>query len=254
MVGSTWCAVQRPAEIINYRSLGTTPALLGGALAVGAAVAFGLTLISSVRRRRHDVALLKTLGLHQASTGRRRRLAIERGRRHRGRGGRARGHRFRALVVGSLRPQHRRRAVTNRPGIRRSFSSPSAHSSSPMWSQPCRESLRRGPRQRPFCEPSDTLHRSRSADPVAPQKVAISVMGAWGEGPFDNDTAADWVLVDLAASYWRLSLSAKLGTMKEARKIGRNLFPVHRKATISPSAASNVSVRLEFLPVRICTV
>jgi predicted lysophospholipase L1 biosynthesis ABC-type transport system permease subunit len=54
--------VQRPAEIINYRSLGATPALLGGALAVGAASAFGLTLISSVRRRRRDVALLKTLG------------------------------------------------------------------------------------------------------------------------------------------------------------------------------------------------
>ena len=55
-------AVQRPAEIINYRSLGLTPALLGGALAVGATVAFGLTLISSVRRRRHEMALLKTLG------------------------------------------------------------------------------------------------------------------------------------------------------------------------------------------------
>jgi ABC-type antimicrobial peptide transport system permease subunit len=55
-------AVQRPAEIINYRSLGATPALLGGALAVGAASAFGLTLISSVRRRRREVALLKTLG------------------------------------------------------------------------------------------------------------------------------------------------------------------------------------------------
>jgi FtsX-like permease family/MacB-like periplasmic core domain len=55
-------AVQRPAEIINYRSLGTTPALLGGSLAAGAAFAFGLTLVSSVRRRRRDVALLKTLG------------------------------------------------------------------------------------------------------------------------------------------------------------------------------------------------
>jgi hypothetical protein len=54
--------VQRPAEIINYRTLGTTPVLLGGALAVGAAAAFGLTLVSSVRRRRRDVALLKTLG------------------------------------------------------------------------------------------------------------------------------------------------------------------------------------------------
>jgi ABC-type lipoprotein release transport system permease subunit len=36
--------------------------LLGVALAVGAVVALGLTLITSVRRRRHDLALLKTLG------------------------------------------------------------------------------------------------------------------------------------------------------------------------------------------------
>jgi hypothetical protein len=55
-------AVQRPAEIINYGSLGITPALLGAALAVGAACAFALTLISSVLRRRYEVALLKTLG------------------------------------------------------------------------------------------------------------------------------------------------------------------------------------------------
>jgi ABC-type antimicrobial peptide transport system permease subunit len=60
--GISVLTVQRPAEIINYRSLGATPALLGAALAVGAASAFGLTLISSVRRRRRDVALLKTLG------------------------------------------------------------------------------------------------------------------------------------------------------------------------------------------------
>jgi hypothetical protein len=33
-------------------------------------------------------------------------------------------------------------------------------------------------------------------------------------------------------------LSARLGTTKEARKSGKNLFPVHRKATTSPSAAS----------------
>ena len=55
--------VQRPAEIVNYRSLGTTPAVLGGALAVGAASALWLTLVASVRRRRRDMALLKTLGL-----------------------------------------------------------------------------------------------------------------------------------------------------------------------------------------------
>ena len=54
--------VQRPAEIVNYRSMGTTPPLLAGGLAIGALIALGLTLASSVRRRRRDLALLKTLG------------------------------------------------------------------------------------------------------------------------------------------------------------------------------------------------
>jgi hypothetical protein len=54
--------VERPAEILNYRTLGTTPTLLGAALAAGAVIALGLTLISSVRRRRTDLALLKSLG------------------------------------------------------------------------------------------------------------------------------------------------------------------------------------------------
>jgi putative ABC transport system permease protein len=55
-------SVQRPAEIVNYRTMGNTPALLGVALAVGAVAALGLTLVASVRRRRRDLALLKTLG------------------------------------------------------------------------------------------------------------------------------------------------------------------------------------------------
>ena len=55
-------AVLRPAEIVNYRSMGTTPAILGGGLAVGAALALALALIASVRQRRRDLALLKTLG------------------------------------------------------------------------------------------------------------------------------------------------------------------------------------------------
>jgi hypothetical protein len=38
----------------------------------------------------------------------------------------------------------------------------------------------------------------------------------------------------------RISFSASLGTTKDARKIGKSLFPVHRKATISSSAASKV--------------
>ena len=55
-------SVQRPAEIVNYRSMGSTPALLGAALAVGAVSALVLTLMASVRRRRRDIALLKALG------------------------------------------------------------------------------------------------------------------------------------------------------------------------------------------------
>lgn len=55
-------AVERPAEIVNYRSLGDTPIELGAVLSGGALVALGLTLLSSVRRRRRDIALLKALG------------------------------------------------------------------------------------------------------------------------------------------------------------------------------------------------
>jgi FtsX-like permease family/MacB-like periplasmic core domain len=60
--GVSVIGVQRPAEILNYRSLGTTPVYLGAGLATGAVVALALTLIASVRRRRRDLALLKTLG------------------------------------------------------------------------------------------------------------------------------------------------------------------------------------------------
>lgn len=60
--GGSVLAVQRPAEILNYRTLGTTPEILGAALAAGAVIALGLTLVTSVRRRRTDLALLKSLG------------------------------------------------------------------------------------------------------------------------------------------------------------------------------------------------
>jgi hypothetical protein len=55
--------VLRPAEIVNYRTMGNSPALLGATLAFGAIAALMLTLLASVRRRRNDFALLKTLGL-----------------------------------------------------------------------------------------------------------------------------------------------------------------------------------------------
>ena len=57
--------VQRPAEIVNYQSSGATAVILATSLAVGAVVALGLTLAASVRRRRRDLALLKTLGFTQ---------------------------------------------------------------------------------------------------------------------------------------------------------------------------------------------
>jgi hypothetical protein len=55
-------SVLHPAEITNYRSMGITPVILSGALGFGAVVGLFLTLLASVRRRRHDLALLKTLG------------------------------------------------------------------------------------------------------------------------------------------------------------------------------------------------
>ena len=56
---------QRPAEIVNYRAMGTTPGLLAGGLAVGAVTALGLTLGASVKQRRRELALLKSFGFTQ---------------------------------------------------------------------------------------------------------------------------------------------------------------------------------------------
>lgn len=58
-------SVQRPAQIVNYRTMGFTPLLLAAGLALGAIVALGLALAASVKARRHDLALMKTLGFTQ---------------------------------------------------------------------------------------------------------------------------------------------------------------------------------------------
>ncbi|HZM53607.1 MAG TPA: hypothetical protein VFC03_01110, partial [Acidimicrobiales bacterium] len=42
--------------------------------------------------------------------------------------------------------------------------------------------------------------------------------------------------------------------MRDAKKMGRNRLPVHRKAMISPSSASKDSVLLDFRPLRTCRV
>jgi FtsX-like permease family len=54
--------VQRPAQIVNYRTMGDTPVVLAIGLAVGALAALALTLTASVLRRRRDLALMKALG------------------------------------------------------------------------------------------------------------------------------------------------------------------------------------------------
>ena len=54
--------VQQPAEIVNYRAIGAVPALLAAGVVLGAVAALELTLAASTRRRRRDLALLKSLG------------------------------------------------------------------------------------------------------------------------------------------------------------------------------------------------
>jgi putative ABC transport system permease protein len=54
--------VQHPAQIANYAALSAAPSLLAAGLAAGAVAALFLTLFASVRRRRQDLAVLKTLG------------------------------------------------------------------------------------------------------------------------------------------------------------------------------------------------
>jgi ABC-type lipoprotein release transport system permease subunit len=53
---------QQPAEIVNASSTGNAPVVLAIALAVGAVVALALALQYAVRRRRHELMVLKTLG------------------------------------------------------------------------------------------------------------------------------------------------------------------------------------------------
>jgi len=58
----TVLGVQRPVQIVNYKSIGSTPVVLAVGLALGAIIALALTLVASVRHRRRDLALLKALG------------------------------------------------------------------------------------------------------------------------------------------------------------------------------------------------
>ncbi|MGI8662691.1 MAG: FtsX-like permease family protein [Acidimicrobiales bacterium] len=65
----TVAAVERPAEIVNASDASSSPALLAGALVLAAAISLTLALVSSVRRRRRDLALLKSLGFTRRQVG-----------------------------------------------------------------------------------------------------------------------------------------------------------------------------------------
>src|SRR2546423_1355533 len=54
---------QRPSDIQNYTGLRDTPLILGAVLALLAVGTLAHTLLTGVRRRRRDLAVLKTLGL-----------------------------------------------------------------------------------------------------------------------------------------------------------------------------------------------
>src|SRR5207248_1575294 len=52
----------RPTDIVNYRRVGQTPLILAGVLALLAAATVAHALVTSVRRRRRDIAVLRALG------------------------------------------------------------------------------------------------------------------------------------------------------------------------------------------------
>jgi predicted lysophospholipase L1 biosynthesis ABC-type transport system permease subunit len=56
---------ERPAEITNLDRIRWTPVILAGLLALLAVATVGHTLVTSIRRRRRDLALLKTIGFQR---------------------------------------------------------------------------------------------------------------------------------------------------------------------------------------------
>ncbi len=143
--------VQRPAEIVNYRTIGATPTLLVSALVLGAIAALTLTLVASVRQRRRDLALLKTIGFVRRQLASVVAWQATRGRRRRDRGRHpARDHR-RSLAMGPLRSSDLRRAVPHgvRP-LRGPCRARHPRRSSTSL-RPFRPELRRARRRQPCC-------------------------------------------------------------------------------------------------------
>ena len=106
--------VLRPVEIVNFHSMGTTPTIFAGSLALGAIAALGITLGASVRRRRRELALLKALGFTQrqlrAAIAWQATVAAVIGTVV----GHTAGHRGRTRAVDTVCPKYRRRASAYR--------------------------------------------------------------------------------------------------------------------------------------------
>jgi ABC-type antimicrobial peptide transport system permease subunit len=58
----TVSGLRRPSDIVSYARVRSTPLLLAGVLALLAIATVAHALVTAVRRRRRDLALLKTLG------------------------------------------------------------------------------------------------------------------------------------------------------------------------------------------------
>jgi hypothetical protein len=54
---------ERPVDLVNFGRVQTLPLALGGLLGAFATATIAHLLVTSIRRRRHDLAILKTLGL-----------------------------------------------------------------------------------------------------------------------------------------------------------------------------------------------
>ena len=54
--------VQRPADVVDLERVSTTPVVLAGLLALLGAATVAHALVTTIRRRRHELAVLKTLG------------------------------------------------------------------------------------------------------------------------------------------------------------------------------------------------
>ena len=100
--GGTILSVERPAEIVNYRTLGTTPALLGLALGVrrGHRARLDPCLVRAATA--HGPRALEGPGVHEATAGGVYRVASHRCCRYRLRRRHPAGHRSRTVSLGPL--------------------------------------------------------------------------------------------------------------------------------------------------------